>query len=126
MGQPALDLFDLIPGLDVRLSDASCCGIAGTYGFKVEKYDIGMAIGQQLFDQVRDIGARPVICDSETCRWRITHATGAKKRASDQHPRGGLWVDGVVAVSRPFPAPPRIRRGETDKSICVGTRHASS
>jgi glycerol-3-phosphate dehydrogenase subunit C len=79
MGQPALDLFDLIPGLSVRLADAACCGIAGTYGYKVEKYDIAMAVGKPLFDQVEQIGkAKPVICDSETCRWQITHATGAR------------------------------------------------
>lgn len=79
MGQPALDLFELIPGLEVRLADAACCGIAGTYGFKVEKYEIAMQVGQPLFDQVRAAGTeRPVICDSETCRWQITHATGAR------------------------------------------------
>jgi glycerol-3-phosphate dehydrogenase subunit C len=79
MGQPALDLFDLIPDLTVRLADAACCGIAGTYGFKVEKYQIAMDVGKPLFDQVAAAGAdKPVICDSETCRWQITHATGAR------------------------------------------------
>jgi glycerol-3-phosphate dehydrogenase subunit C len=79
IGQPALDLFDLIPGLQVRMSDAACCGIAGTYGYKVEKYQIGMDVGKPLFDQVRANGTdKPVICDSETCRWQITHATGAR------------------------------------------------
>lgn len=79
MGQPALDLFELIPGFNVRLADAQCCGIAGTYGFKVEKYDIAMRVGEPLFQQVADIGAhKPVLCDSETCRWQITHATGAR------------------------------------------------
>ncbi|MBE2184740.1 MAG: anaerobic glycerol-3-phosphate dehydrogenase subunit C [Anaerolineae bacterium] len=78
IGQPALDLFALIPGLQVRPSDAACCGIAGTYGVKVEKYDIAMKVGEPLFEQVREIGAdQPVICDSETCRWQITGATGA-------------------------------------------------
>lgn len=79
IGQPALDLFALIPGLDVRLADAACCGIAGTYGYKKEKYQIGMDVGKPLFDQVDAIGSdKPVICDSETCRWQITHATGAR------------------------------------------------
>lgn len=78
MGQPALDLFALIPGLKVRLADADCCGIAGTYGYKVEKYQIGMDVGQQLFEQVRATGTqKAVICDSETCRWQISHATSA-------------------------------------------------
>jgi len=79
IGQPALDLFDLIPGLRVKLSDAACCGIAGTYGLKVEKYQIGMDVGAPLFQQVRAAGLdKPAICDSETCRWQITHATGAR------------------------------------------------
>lgn len=79
MGQPALDLFDLIPGLQVRMADAACCGIAGTYGYKVEKYDIAMDVGRPLFEQVRAAGTHnSVICDSETCRWQITHATGAR------------------------------------------------
>jgi glycerol-3-phosphate dehydrogenase subunit C len=79
IGQPALDLFDLIPSLRVRMADASCCGIAGTYGFKAEKYQIAMDVGKPLFDQVRANGVdKPVICDSETCRWQITHATSAR------------------------------------------------
>lgn len=79
MGQPALDLFELIPDLRVRLADAACCGIAGTYGYKVEKYEIAMNVGEPLFAQVAAAGTdKPVICDSETCRWQITHATGAR------------------------------------------------
>ncbi len=78
MGKPALELFALIPGLEVTEGNARCCGIAGTYGLKAEKYDIAMAVGAELFGQVRDSGASEVACDSETCRWQITHATGQK------------------------------------------------
>ena len=46
----------LIPGLDVRESHARCCGIAGTYGYKTEKYHIAMDVGEELFDFVRDQG----------------------------------------------------------------------
>jgi glycerol-3-phosphate dehydrogenase subunit C len=75
IGKPALDLFALIPGLEVKEMNARCCGIAGTYGLKIEKYDISMAVGQDLFDQIGASGASTVACDSETCRWQITHAT---------------------------------------------------
>jgi glycerol-3-phosphate dehydrogenase subunit C len=78
IGKPALDLFALIPGLEVTEGNARCCGIAGTYGLKVEKYDIAQAVGADLFGQVRGSGATEVACDSETCRWQITHATGQK------------------------------------------------
>ena len=75
IGKPALDLFALIPELEVVEMDARCCGIAGTYGLKQEKYEIAMAVGADLFGQVAASGADTVACDSETCRWQISHAT---------------------------------------------------
>lgn len=76
----------MIPELEVETSPAACCGIAGTYGYKVEKYEIAQQVGASLFEFVRNFytsnsnlettAAPLVICDSETCRWQITHATG--------------------------------------------------
>jgi glycerol-3-phosphate dehydrogenase subunit C len=76
MGKPALELFALIPELRVEDSEAACCGIAGTYGLKAEKYDIAMDVGAPLFRQVGEAGAELASCDSETCRWQIEKATG--------------------------------------------------
>jgi glycerol-3-phosphate dehydrogenase subunit C len=76
MGRPALDLMSLIPGLQVTEMDADCCGIAGTYGYKHEKYDIAMAVGKPLFERIQAVDSTFVVCDSETCRWQITHGTG--------------------------------------------------
>ena len=76
IGPVALDLLGLIPGLDVVEQEAQCCGIAGTYGLKKEKYDIAMAVGRPLFESIAELGAGLAACDSETCRWQIAHATG--------------------------------------------------
>jgi glycerol-3-phosphate dehydrogenase subunit C len=76
LGKLALDILDLVPDLKVVDSHAACCGIAGTYGYKKEKYGIAMQVGEPLFDFVREVGGPVVVCDSETCRWQITHATG--------------------------------------------------
>ncbi|GAB4519412.1 MAG: anaerobic glycerol-3-phosphate dehydrogenase subunit C [Anaerolineae bacterium] len=76
IGRPAVDLMTLIPGLTVIEMDADCCGIAGTYGYKHEKYDIAMGVGERLFRQVKATGGSVAVCDSETCRWWITHGTG--------------------------------------------------
>jgi glycerol-3-phosphate dehydrogenase subunit C len=75
MGKPALELLALVPGLTVVESESVCCGIAGTYGLKAEKYDIAMAVGAGLFAQVGTCGASSTVCDSETCRWQIGAAT---------------------------------------------------
>jgi glycerol-3-phosphate dehydrogenase subunit C len=77
IGKPALDLMELVPGLRTVEMDAECCGTAGTYGYKQEKYDIAMKVGAPLFGQIRSAGSQISACDSETCRWQIEHGTGA-------------------------------------------------
>ncbi|MCL2784227.1 MAG: anaerobic glycerol-3-phosphate dehydrogenase subunit C, partial [Propionibacteriaceae bacterium] len=78
MGKPALRLLNLIPGLTAIDAQATCCGIAGTYGLKKEKYDIGQAVGKPLFDAVTATNKDLAVCDTETCRWQIAAATGAQ------------------------------------------------
>jgi glycerol-3-phosphate dehydrogenase subunit C len=75
IGKPALDLLALIPDLRVIELDADCCGIAGTYGLKKEKYGISMAVGERLFSDLNAASADLAACDSETCRWQIAHGT---------------------------------------------------
>lgn len=78
MGRPALDVLDLIPGLHAVELDAECCGIAGTYGYKVEKRQIAEDVGGPLFRRIRESGARLAVCDTETCRWHIAQMTGVR------------------------------------------------
>lgn len=76
LGSPGRELLGCIPGVKLSMSQAACCGIAGTYGFKSEKYELARQVGQPLFDFVRTIRAEFILCESETCRWQINHATG--------------------------------------------------
>ena len=78
VGKPALDLLDLVPGLRVIENDAVCCGVAGTYGLKVEKRQIAVDVGRRLFDQIGDAAPDLAVCDSETCRWHIEDMTGVR------------------------------------------------
>jgi glycerol-3-phosphate dehydrogenase subunit C len=76
VGTPAVDLLKLVPGLQIELSTVGCCGMAGTYGTKVEKYDIAMDVGKGLWEQASTVKPDFIVCDSETCRWHIAAATG--------------------------------------------------
>ena len=76
LGTPGIEILEMIPELEILESQSACCGIAGTYGYKKEKYDISMNIGQSLFNFIKKINSPIAICDSETCRWQITHGTG--------------------------------------------------
>ncbi len=77
MGQPAMEVLKLIPGVEAVESGATCCGIAGTYGLKKEKYAIAQAVGRPLFDKVREVNPDFAMCDTETCRWQIRKGSGA-------------------------------------------------
>jgi glycerol-3-phosphate dehydrogenase subunit C len=76
IGSPAVELFALIPGLNVLEQDVECCGVAGTYGLKKEKFDVAMAVGDRLFRNIAEAAPDVTACDSETCRWHISKATG--------------------------------------------------
>jgi glycerol-3-phosphate dehydrogenase subunit C len=78
IGKPALDLMALVPELRVIENDATCCGVAGTYGLKHGKYEIAMDVGAGLFAQIADAEPELAVCDSETCRWHIEQATGVR------------------------------------------------
>ena len=86
IGKPALDLMALVPELRVIENDAVCCGVAGTYGLKAEKFEIAMDVGARLFDQIADARPDLAVCDSETCRWHIEEATGVQDGAPDRDP----------------------------------------
>jgi len=83
-GKPAMDVLELIPGVTVHDSHARCCGIAGTYGYKKEKYDIAMKVGEELFsfilDEEEHHHTEVNACDSETCRWQIEHGSNQPSR----------------------------------------------
>ncbi len=62
-------------GKNVQDAHAGCCGISGSYGFKKEKYDISMQVGNELFETIKQSNA--ALCSSEcgTCRVQIEHGT---------------------------------------------------
>ncbi|WP_303324751.1 heterodisulfide reductase-related iron-sulfur binding cluster, partial [Actinomyces radicidentis] len=85
MGLPAIEMMELVPGFHVVESGRACCGIAGTYGLKKEKYDIAQKVGQPLFELVADVNPELAVCDTETCRWQIQKGSGVRT----VHP---VWV----------------------------------
>jgi FAD/FMN-containing dehydrogenase/Fe-S oxidoreductase len=75
-------LLRAIPGTEVTEVDAGCCGMAGSFGFEAEHYDLSMQIGEmRLFPAVRAEPAGTVIAASGvSCRQQIAHGTGRAAR----------------------------------------------
>jgi len=73
----------LAPLGDVRETSAGCCGMAGSFGYEREHYDLSMKIGDmRLFPDVRTSalqGAR-VAAPGMSCRTQIRDGTGEEAR----------------------------------------------
>ena len=58
--------------------DAGCCGMAGSFGYEMEHYEISRLVGEQrLFPAMRQAGPEAVIvAPGFSCRLQIQHFTG--------------------------------------------------
>ena len=79
---PSLTALRLPPGYEVELINAGCCGMAGSFGFEKEHYDVSMTIGEQmLFPAIRDKGAEwEVAVMGVSCRQQVEQGTGRTAR----------------------------------------------
>jgi FAD/FMN-containing dehydrogenase/Fe-S oxidoreductase len=75
-------LLSRIPGSEVVELDAGCCGMAGSFGFEAEHYDLSMQIGgMRLFPAVNaEDGYTLIAATGVSCRQQIEHGTGRRAR----------------------------------------------
>jgi len=68
----------LVPGLEVRVIESGCCGMAGAFGHQAESYDMSMAMAEaSLLPAVRQAGPEDlIVADGTSCRSQIEDATG--------------------------------------------------
>jgi Fe-S oxidoreductase len=80
LAAPAAALLARIPGATVTDLDAGCCGMAGSFGYAVEHYDVSRAIGERkLLPAARTMGADGVLVAAGTsCRHQVAHFTDAR------------------------------------------------
>jgi Fe-S oxidoreductase len=71
-------------GERLTVLDTGCCGMAGSFGYTTDRYDLSMKIGEMtLFPALREADAAVAVCAPGTsCRHQIHDGTG--RRA--QHP----------------------------------------
>lgn len=76
--KPTLEVLRAIPGLTVREIDSGCCGLAGSFGYEKEHYELSMKIGElKLFPAVRSSSETSLlVADGFSCRSQISHGTG--------------------------------------------------
>ena len=71
----------LVPALDVQTIESSCCGMAGSFGYEAEHYEISMKMAEaDLLPVVRKAAPDTlIVADGTSCRHQIAH--GAQREA---------------------------------------------
>jgi len=73
-----VELLKRIPGAEVVELDAGCCGMAGSFGFETEHYELSMQIGElRLFPALRGEDRTTLVAATGvSCRQQIGHGVG--------------------------------------------------
>ncbi len=73
-------LLEAIAGPQLQVLDAGCCGMAGSFGFEREHYELSMKVGsQRLFPAVDGAeGEALIAATGVSCRQQISHGTGRR------------------------------------------------
>jgi Fe-S oxidoreductase len=71
-------MLELIPNCTVEEVESSCCGMAGSFGYEEEHYDLSIKLAEMsLAPAIRNADAETIICAAGTsCREQIEHTTG--------------------------------------------------
>jgi FAD/FMN-containing dehydrogenase/Fe-S oxidoreductase len=75
--EPTLRMLNLVPGYKATLVETSCCGMAGSFGFEAEHYEVSKAMGSlKLFPAVEAVSRDTAIAiTGVSCRQQIGHFT---------------------------------------------------
>jgi Fe-S oxidoreductase len=78
--EPTIRLLSLPRNYEVEVIPSGCCGMAGSFGYEKEHYDVSMKIGELvLFPAIRQKTRETIIAAPGTsCRHQIKDGTGEK------------------------------------------------
>src|SRR6185503_10570951 len=78
---PAVEkVLGMVPGLKVSTVQTGCCGMAGSFGYEAEHYDVSMKMAElSLLPSIRSSAKDTLlVADGTSCRHQIADGTGRK------------------------------------------------
>ena len=85
---PTKKLLEFPENYKVELIPSGCCGMAGSFGYEKEHYEVSMQVGELvLFPTVRKATDYEIAAPGTSCRHQIHDGTGRKAK----HPVEILW-----------------------------------
>ena len=71
--EPGYKLLGLIEGVEAEHLPKSCCGLAGTYGMRREKYDLSAKIAEPLREALAGGNFNAITSECSSCRMQLRH-----------------------------------------------------
>jgi len=74
---PILEVLRLIPEAKPELIESSCCGMAGSFGYEADHYEVSMRMAElDLLPRIRQSPDAIVVADGTSCRHQIADGAG--------------------------------------------------
>jgi Fe-S oxidoreductase len=106
-------------GIDWSAPAPGCCGMAGSFGFEEDKYDVSVAIGElELLPAVRQASPDTlIIADGFSCREQISQCTD--RHALHLAEVIAIALKGSLSPDGSYPEKPQVekRQAELDRSM---------
>jgi len=83
----------LVPGLEVKTVESSCCGMAGAFGYEQEHYDVSMRMGE--------MNLLPAVREAKAAAWVVADGTSCRAQIKDGAQREAVHVSRVLAAALP-------------------------
>lgn len=72
--EPTINLLKSIPGLEMEVVEVECCGMAGSFGYKKDFFELSSAIGEKLAQKLEGLEGQ-IVTSGISCHSQIEMAT---------------------------------------------------
>jgi Fe-S oxidoreductase len=89
--KPVEQVLRLVPGLDVETVDSSCCGMAGSFGYGADTYEVSM--------EMAELSLLPIVRRADETTLIVADGTSCRHQIRDGAARTPLHAAQVLAMS---------------------------
>ncbi len=65
-----------VPDLEVEVPDSGCCGMAGGFGYRSDRYELSVAMGERVLAPAVRASDADIVATGTSCRHQISDLTG--------------------------------------------------
>jgi Fe-S oxidoreductase len=71
-----VDALRRVPDVDIEIPDAGCCGMAGAFGYRADRYGLSVAMGERVLAPAVRATDATIVATGTSCRHQIADLTG--------------------------------------------------